>query len=115
MATSDPRMAGVLPPSATSLKPGNAAIQPGNLQPGAEGGGQPGLPQLSGPEAAPGGAAAPMDAIGPVIQQLIAAITQSTGKPPTPQMLQAALMSLVGGQGAQMGGPMMPAPPAMGG
>ena len=109
MAT-DSRMQGILPPSASSLKPGNAAIQPGGLQLPGGGAAPPGLPQLTGPEAAPGGAAAPMDAIGPVIQQLIAAITQATGKPPTPQMLQVALQSLVGGQGGQQA---MPAAPGM--
>ena len=75
--------------------------------------GPTGLPQLSGQGAAPGGAASPMDALGPVIQQLVAAITQATGKPPTPQMLQVALQSLVGNQGGQGGSlPGAPAPMA---
>lgn len=103
----DPRM-GVLPPSAMQLKPGNAAIAPGALQlpegmaPG------PG-PQLSGPEQAPGGAAGP-DALQAVISQLVMAITQATGRPPTPQQLQAALMSLVGGGAAKAVGPGAPPP-----
>jgi hypothetical protein len=90
-------MQGVLPPSASQLKPGNAAIAPGGLQlPMGQPAGAPGLPQLSGEGAAPGGAAGP-EGLQAAIQQLVAAITQATGKPPTPQQLQAAIMGLVGG------------------
>jgi hypothetical protein len=69
-------------------------------------GGEGGFPQASMP--LPGeGAEQPGGApdIGQLIGQLAQVIQAQTGRPPTPQQLQAALQALMGGGGAPGGSP----------
>jgi hypothetical protein len=107
-----------IPPSAQSMKAANAST-PGIPTPGGEGG----FPQASMPmpgegpgqegQEGPGGA----PDLGSLIGQLAQLIQAQTGRPPTPQQLQAALAALMGGGGAPGGSPAgLPspgAPPAM--
>jgi hypothetical protein len=62
-----------------------------------EGGAPPGMPGEGGEGGGPD--------IGALIGQLAQVIQAQTGKPPTPQQLQAALAALMGGGGAPGGTP----------
>lgn len=111
-----------IPPSAQSMKAANASVtpaampqggppgMPGGMPPGAMPGEMPGAP--GGMPGAPGEGGAPD--LGQLIGQLAMVIQQQTGRPPTPQQLQAALAALVGGGGAPGQPPGQPpgAPPA---